>query len=101
MARAVTVSLRALVRAYQIALSPVLGSACRFSPTCSHYAVEALDRHGAARGSWLALRRVVRCHPFADGGYDPVPTGPLGRAGGARGSYRLPTGLQALKESDG
>jgi uncharacterized protein len=101
MARAVTAILRALVRAYQIVLAPILGSACRFSPTCSHYAIEALDRHGAARGSWLALRRVARCHPFADGGFDPVPPVPVGRAGAARGSDRLRAGLQALKESDG
>lgn len=63
----------ALVRAYQYALSPWWGGQCRFTPTCSHYAIEALERHGAAGGSWLALRRILRCHPWGHGGYDPVP----------------------------
>lgn len=62
------------VRAYRYFLSPWLGSACRFEPSCSRYALEALDRHGAAGGSYLALRRVLRCHPWCDGGLDPVPT---------------------------
>ena len=65
--------LRALVRAYQITVSPLLGPRCRFFPTCSHYALEALEMHGAIRGSWLTLKRVGRCHPFCEGGYDPVP----------------------------
>lgn len=65
--------LRALVAAYQYTLSPLLGRNCRFFPSCSEYAMEALDRHGALRGSWLALRRVARCHPWHPGGYDPVP----------------------------
>lgn len=65
--------LRALIRLYQIVLSPWLGNQCRFAPTCSHYADEAIARHGALRGSWLAVRRVLRCHPFAEGGFDPVP----------------------------
>ncbi|WP_420467274.1 membrane protein insertion efficiency factor YidD [Panacagrimonas sp.] len=63
----------ALIRVYQKVLSPVLGAQCRFYPTCSRYAVEALQRHGAARGSWLALRRLARCHPLNPGGVDPVP----------------------------
>jgi putative membrane protein insertion efficiency factor len=62
-----------IVRAYQVALSPMLGQNCRFYPSCSHYAIEALRTHGAARGSWLALRRLGRCHPWNDGGHDPVP----------------------------
>jgi putative membrane protein insertion efficiency factor len=62
-----------LMRAYQLALSPLLPPSCRFHPSCSHYAIEALQRHGAGRGLWLALRRVVRCHPWHPGGYDPVP----------------------------
>jgi len=62
-----------LVRAWQIALSPWLGPACGFHPSCSVYAVEALERHGAWRGSGLAVRRVARCHPFHEGGLDPVP----------------------------
>jgi len=63
----------ALVRAYRLLLSPWLGSACRFEPTCSAYALQALERHGAAAGSYLTLRRLARCHPWCDGGCDPVP----------------------------
>ncbi|HEY7895409.1 MAG TPA: membrane protein insertion efficiency factor YidD [Gemmatimonadaceae bacterium] len=62
-----------LVRGYQVALSPLLPSTCRFMPSCSAYAVEALERHGALHGSWLTIRRLARCHPFCVGGYDPVP----------------------------
>ena len=61
------------VRAYQVAIGPLLPPSCRYYPSCSAYAVEALERHGAARGSWLAVRRILRCHPFRPGGYDPVP----------------------------
>ncbi|MEE9129742.1 MAG: membrane protein insertion efficiency factor YidD [Phycisphaerales bacterium] len=61
------------VRLYQAALSPLLGGHCRYHPTCSEYAVEALAGHGALRGSWLILRRVLRCHPLGGAGYDPVP----------------------------
>lgn len=61
------------VRAYQMTLGPLLPSSCRYYPTCSVYAIEALERHGAMRGSWLATRRILRCHPFRPGGYDPVP----------------------------
>ncbi|HUP92393.1 MAG TPA: membrane protein insertion efficiency factor YidD [Solimonas sp.] len=62
-----------LIRLYQLLLSPLLGPRCRFHPSCSHYALEAIGRHGAARGGWLTLRRVCRCHPLNPGGYDPVP----------------------------
>jgi uncharacterized protein len=62
-----------LIRLYQWLISPLLGPRCRFHPTCSHYAIEALQRHGLLRGSWLAARRVTRCHPLNEGGYDPVP----------------------------
>jgi putative membrane protein insertion efficiency factor len=62
-----------MVRGYQVTLSPLLPAACRYYPSCSAYAIEALERHGALRGSWLALRRIGRCHPFRPGGYDPVP----------------------------
>lgn len=65
--------LQFLIRVYQLLLSPFLGSHCRFTPTCSQYASEAIARHGALRGSWLAIKRIGRCHPFCDGGYDPVP----------------------------
>ena len=63
----------ALVRFYRYAISPMLGRNCRFHPTCSEYAIEALERHGALRGGWMAAKRVGRCHPFNAGGYDPVP----------------------------
>jgi hypothetical protein len=63
----------AAVRGYQYALRPMLGANCRFYPSCSDYAREAFERHGALRGSWLATRRVCRCHPYHPGGYDPVP----------------------------
>lgn len=62
-----------LVKGYRLLLSPWLGSACRFEPTCSVYALEALQRHGALGGSYLTLRRLARCHPWCDGGCDPVP----------------------------
>jgi putative membrane protein insertion efficiency factor len=61
------------VRAYQVLLGPVLGGSCRYYPSCSNYAVEAIERHGARHGSWLALRRLLRCHPFVAGGVDLVP----------------------------
>ncbi|MHB1372439.1 MAG: membrane protein insertion efficiency factor YidD [Thauera sp.] len=63
----------ALVRFYRYAISPMLGRNCRFHPTCSEYAIEAIERYGALRGGWMAVRRVGRCHPFNPGGYDPVP----------------------------
>lgn len=63
----------ALVRAYRFLLSPWLGRQCRFEPTCSAYALEALETHGALRGSGLTLARLARCHPFCAGGHDPVP----------------------------
>ena len=61
------------IRAYRYLLSPWWGGACRFTPTCSAFAEEALERHGAARGTWLAFKRVGRCHPWCAGGFDPVP----------------------------
>ncbi len=62
-----------LVRLYQVSLGPILGGHCRFWPTCSAYAIEALQCHGAVRGSWLIVLRVGRCHPLGGGGYDPLP----------------------------
>ena len=66
-------SLMRLVRAYQRYLSPLLGDSCIYSPTCSEYMLEAIQKYGAARGFWLGFKRILRCHPFHRGGYDPVP----------------------------
>jgi len=63
----------ALVRAYRFALSPWWGRQCRFTPTCSEYAEEAIREHGSLKGAWLAMRRVSKCHPWHQGGFDPVP----------------------------
>ena len=63
----------ALIRVYQWILSPWLAPACRFEPSCSQYAIQAIERHGPLRGPWLAVRRLARCHPLGDHGYDPVP----------------------------
>lgn len=65
--------LLALLRFYRLAISPLLGRNCRFHPSCSAYAIEAVERHGALKGGWLGLRRLLRCHPWNPGGYDPVP----------------------------
>ena len=65
--------LLALIRFYQYAISPLLGRRCRFFPSCSEYAVEALEKHGALTGFWLALKRLSHCHPWNPGGFDPVP----------------------------
>ena len=67
-----------LLKAYRLLISPLYGQVCRYHPSCSAYALEAVTSHGAARGSWLAGRRLLRCHPWAAGGYDPVP--PASRA---------------------
>ncbi len=63
----------ALIKLYQFMLSPWVGNSCRFTPTCSQYAIEALRKHGALRGSWLMTRRLLRCHPWHPGGHDPIP----------------------------
>lgn len=68
-----TTILVALVKGYQLALSPFFGQQCRFTPTCSQYAIEALQTHGSAKGLWLTLKRVMRCHPWHAGGHDPIP----------------------------
>ena len=62
-----------LIRGYRIFISPLFPPSCRFNPTCSQYALEAVERFGAMRGGWMAIRRILRCHPFHPGGYDPVP----------------------------
>ena len=62
-----------MIRGYQRGISPFLPPACRYTPTCSEYAAEAIRRHGSSRGSWLAARRLLRCHPWGGSGYDPVP----------------------------
>jgi putative membrane protein insertion efficiency factor len=75
----VTETVLRLLRWYKRTLSPLLPPACRYTPTCSEYATEAIERHGLARGGFLAVRRLLSCHPFARGGYDPVP-GPTERS---------------------
>ena len=62
-----------LIRFYQWVISPIIGPKCRYQPTCSHYAVEALKKHGPFKGFWLAVRRIARCHPWGGSGWDPVP----------------------------
>ena len=62
-----------LIRVYQYTLSPFIGRNCRYTPTCSNYGIEAIKKYGAVKGGYLALRRILRCHPFHEGGYDPVP----------------------------
>ncbi|MFY0665954.1 MAG: membrane protein insertion efficiency factor YidD [Natronospirillum sp.] len=65
--------LRKVVRGYQVAISPLMPPRCRFYPTCSSYAIEALEKHGAVKGSWLTIKRISKCHPLHPGGLDPVP----------------------------
>jgi len=76
MSAAIAMALRALLRAYQIVVSPLVGPACRYLPSCSEYALEAIDVHGPLRGSGLAVRRLCRCHPLGGSGLDPVPLAP-------------------------
>jgi len=66
-------SLLSLIRGYQAFVSPLLPASCRYIPTCSHYAAEAIEKYGLKKGTWLAFKRVLRCNPFSSGGYDPVP----------------------------
>ena len=69
-------AIRAMIRAYQLLIRPILPASCRFYPSCSDYAAEAVTRHGPLQGTWLALRRLLRCHPWGGNGYDPVPSEP-------------------------
>jgi hypothetical protein len=62
-----------IIKLYQSLLSPMLGPTCRFHPSCSHYTIDAITEHGLIYGCWLSIRRILKCHPFNDGGYDPVP----------------------------
>ena len=73
----------AFIRLYQVTLSPIFGGSCRFEPSCSAYALEAIDRHGPWRGGKLGVKRLLRCHPFATAGYDPVPESDRGSHGRA------------------
>src|ERR1044071_6285325 len=79
--------LLALIRGYQLVLSPFLGGACRFVPSCSAYAHEAIERHGAWRGSWLAVRRLSRCHPRGSSAFDPLPAVPSRSAHAAEATF--------------
>lgn len=65
--------IRAVIKLYQVTISPLLGRRCRYEPSCSHYTLEAIELHGALKGTYLGIRRVSRCHPWSSGGYDPVP----------------------------
>jgi len=80
--RAARTGLIGVVKGYRLLLSPMLGAACRFSPTCSVYALQALERHGAGRGSYLTLTRLARCHPWCEGGVDEVPAKPAAPGAG-------------------
>lgn len=82
----------ALIRFYQRGISPITPASCRFQPTCSQYALEAVEKHGAGRGSWLFLKRFARCGPFGGWGYDPVPTGDSHGARCAHGGPRAGEG---------
>jgi putative membrane protein insertion efficiency factor len=76
--RGLGLALRGMIRIYQLLVAPVLPPSCRYWPSCSHYAAEAVVRHGPWRGTFLGLRRVLRCHPWGGSGYDPVPSDPRG-----------------------
>jgi putative membrane protein insertion efficiency factor len=83
----------ALLKAYRFAISPLYGQVCRYHPTCSAYALEAVTVHGSIKGTWLAVRRVGRCHPWAAGGYDPVPPSQANTAQQQLGSVNTTQGV--------
>ena len=85
-----------LVRAYRLVLSPLLPPRCRFAPSCSRYALEAIALHGAWRGGWLTLRRIARCHPFHPGGHDPVPAATRAGAGRGENGTAVPPSAEQL-----
>lgn len=92
-----------LLRAYKLAISPMLPAACRYLPTCSEYATEAVERYGALRGGWMAVTRIMRCHPFAGSGYDPVVkhADDTIRTDQAQDSYQgLPSGMRHLEPQE-
>ena len=82
--RALRLLMLVLIRGYQLLISPFFPPSCRYIPSCSEYARQAVVRHGPLRGGWLALRRLLRCHPWADWGYDPVPDAPADQVKGSR-----------------
>ena len=82
MRKVLTAPLILLIQAYRYLISPMLGHHCRYTPSCSQYAIEAIETHGAFKGSWLALKRVGSCHPWHTGGYDPVPPAGTGHKHG-------------------
>jgi hypothetical protein len=88
---------KALLRGYQLAISPFLGQRCRFYPSCSEYAMEAVEKHGVVKGLWLGVKRVSRCHPLHPGGFDPVPE-PRRERGGEGAQSRLPEGKPEAEE---
>jgi uncharacterized protein len=90
LARAPQAAAIGLIRLYQLCISPLLGPRCRFFPSCSHYACEAMQCHGFVRGGWLTFRRLLRCHPFHPGGVDPVPA--LGHGGSGDEPTQCPGG---------
>ena len=88
-----------LLRAYRAVVSPLYGNVCKFYPSCSAYALEAVRAHGAAKGTWLAARRLVRCHPWSLGGYDPVPGTPAALAWEAECREKAGAGLGVSEET--
>ncbi len=84
------------IRVYQYVISPLIGPSCRYYPTCSHYAAEAIETHGPLKGGYLAVRRILSCHPFSAGGYDPVPPAPCC---GGKSSAKHPDGGDAADGS--